>query len=132
MTNKNYLLYLSGVISESQYLEGDAGLSNRKSTLVKQLHQAIEPLTKGIFSDNSWQPVHAVFGTLGKMVNVQPMGSNYMHDEEGRPNGKVWKFEVHFINQNNRQDVIYGRITASGAGSVQEPLERYDVVVTMS
>jgi hypothetical protein len=67
------------------------------------------------------------------------MGANYEEEmatfsDGGRfsvPVRKIWKFEVKFVNNRDKDDVLYGRITAAGAGSVEDPLERYDVTVTL-
>ena len=51
------------------------------------------------------------------------------------PVRKIWSFEIHFLNNIGKEGkaaVIHGNITAAGAGSVEDPLDRYDVTVTLS
>jgi len=45
---------------------------------------------------------------------------------------KVWTFEIEFINARGKRDTLYGVLTAAGAGSVQEPLSKYDVTAYVS
>jgi hypothetical protein len=59
-------------------------------------------------------------------------GNQYLHNEQGVPNGKTWKFTIKFENNNRREMTLYGIVTASGAGTVADPLSRYDLVAYVS
>ena len=56
----------------------------------------------------------------------------YEHDAEGRMIRKTWKYEIPFVNQNGKPDQVYLAITAAGAGSVEDPLDVYDVTAYAS
>ena len=36
------------------------------------------------------------------------------------------------MNQKMKPDIIYGKIIASGAGSVENPLEKYDLIISLN
>ena len=115
----------------------EAELSNRKQTLKGQIYKQIEHLTKGMFSDDNWAPVHQIFDTFKQMgLNWQLTDSQYHHDpsqpERRLPSSKRWTFEINFTNQNNKPDKLYGQIIASGAGPISDIMSRYDLAVILS
>jgi hypothetical protein len=83
----------------------------------------------GIFRDNNWTPVQKLwreFEQAGIPVNL--VSANYTKDDQGNPNSKVWKFTVEWDGPTGQHIVTYGQVVASGAGSVRDPLDAYDVV----
>ena len=48
------------------------------------------------------------------------------------PQGKRWTFEINFTDNTGKPKKIFGNLTAAGAGSVQDPLEKYDITVVLS
>jgi hypothetical protein len=87
---------------------------------------------KGILHDTDWQHIHAIFKALdAEKLNYSLTKADYMHDEQGRPKAKEWKFEVYFTNKAGKPTILYGSITASGAGTVEDPLEKYDVTAIL-
>jgi hypothetical protein len=121
-----------------EFINEAAGvLSNRKPTLINQIHRAVEHLTRGIYSDDSWKPVHDIFATFDSLgLKWKTTGANYDSDptapSNSMPSSKRWKFEIEFINQKGKPDTIFGQIIASGAGSIANPLDKYDLVITLS
>ena len=107
-----------------------------KKTLIRRIYKALEPVTKGIFRDESWQAISSIRNILDSMGldwNItDAYYGNGRYDKTLPSESKTWKFEIDFTNQRGRPDKIYGNIIASGMGSVQEPLEKYDIIVTMS
>ena len=97
-------------------------------------------ITSGFFRDDYWQPIQKLWKEFDKLeLNWNSTGNKY-HEEEVMfsdgskhyvPMRKVWNFEIRFINNRDKNDVIYGVVTASGAGSVEDPLSRYDVTLTL-
>lgn len=88
---------------------------------------------RGFFSDSAWQPINTLIGEIQKDdIPFDIQKTEYYKDTNGNPAGKIWTCEIPFINQNNRPDKLHVRITASGAGSVADPLDRYDIVFTIS
>jgi hypothetical protein len=90
--------------------------------------------TKGLFRDDSWQPVQAIWKELSaEGITWQLENAEYQHDAQGRTTSKVWKFKVLYRNDRGvSPTILYGVITASGAGSVSDPLEKYDLVAYVS
>ena len=97
--------------------------------------------TRGFYSDAYWTPIHAIWKDFDKLrLNWTMTGANYEEEmvtfsDGGRfsvPVRKIWKFEVKYVNNRDKDDVLIGRIVAAGAGSVEDPLDRYDVTVTLS
>jgi hypothetical protein len=87
-------------------------------------------LIKGFFSDDSWQGVQQIWTALNQSgLNWNISESNYYPTSDGHPmGGKNWGIEVHYTDKKGKPAKIYGNVTAAGAGSVENPLERYDVV----
>lgn len=103
------------------------GMSNEKAR--KEVYKIMAQFTKGVFKDDSWVPIHNIWEAFNAAgLDWTMMGSQYLHNSEGRPSGKEWKFEIKFLNKNGRLTTMHGTVTASGAGSVEDPLDRYDLV----
>jgi hypothetical protein len=94
-----------------------------RNTARNRINKLLGIHTKGFFDDDFWTPVNKAFAELDKAgFDYVLTGANYEHDANGNPCRKVWTFEVPFGNK-----PFYGIITAAGAGSVNDPLDRYDV-----
>jgi len=101
-----------------------------KRQVVKQLYKHIHPLTTKIYTDEYWHGSKAVFHVFDKLgLKWHLTGSRY--DTASPPTYKVWSFEVEFLNQKSRVQKITGYIMAHGAGSVEDPLDKYDITVQM-
>jgi len=107
-----------------------------KKQLVSKLYKVIDRYTKGFYSDESWNAVHQIFKEFDKLNLDWNLTDNFYgnqkYDHTMPPEKKQWKFEIDFINDRGNPDKIYGTIVASGGGSVEDPLEKYDVIVVMS
>jgi hypothetical protein len=92
--------------------------------------------TGGMHRDQYWQPIQRIWKVL-EQAGI-PYGitkSDYEHDVvDGQrvPVRKVWLFEVPFTNERGRPDTVYGRVTAAGAGPVNDILSVYDVTAYAS
>lgn len=103
--------------------------NERKERVKRHINNELFKITKGFFTDQYWQPVNAVrkyFETTDTRFELQE--SYYGHDEKGTPNSKTWIFKVFFINEKGKEVSLNGVMTASGAGSVGDPMDRYDMV----
>lgn len=82
---------------------------------------------RGIFRDTYWKPIMEVFKLLAHQgVPISNSTNFYTKDS------KTWKFEVEWLGPKGRPVTGYGMIVASGAGSVNDPLDAYDVVAYFS
>lgn len=83
----------------------------------------------GIFRDDHWLPIQKLLKKFtDEGIPAVVMTGDYTKDDKGRPTSKTWKFKVEWQDQRGRPVVAYGQIVASGAGSVDNPLDAYDVV----
>ena len=105
----------------------------RKRSVVNAINKMLRPLTKGLFRDNNWKYVQRIWKALDRSeLDWNMTDSEYMHDDQGTPSGKKWMFEIRFINERGKEATLYGVVIASGAGSVDDPLESYDIVAYVS
>ena len=84
---------------------------------------------KGFFSDESWQGIQQIWDAFERAgLNWNMAGSDYYPAHGGNPmGGKVWKIEINFTNNRGKPTKLYGTVTAAGAGTVEDPLSRYDI-----
>ena len=110
------------------------GINKRK--LVDTLYRQIYPLTQGFFHDESWEGINRIWRALDELgVDWNVTDSYYgegRYDHTLPSERKTWKFEIRFTNERGKPDTIYGTVVAAGGGSIEEPLEKYDITVVMS
>ena len=81
----------------------------------------------GFFSDEYWDGVkQATTALRAAGYDWDITSSRYEHDEDGKPLRKVWTFEIR-PEGDHAFKPFQGVLVASGAGSVADPLDRYDV-----
>ena len=119
------------LLSDEEGSPGLNGMKNREAR--KFVFQLLHRYTKGFFKDDYWQPITKTFKLLQQHgIDYVIQSTQYYEDDRGNPNAKVWRFEVDFVNDKGRLTTLYGTITASGAGTVADPLGRYDVTAVIS
>jgi len=102
------------------------GISRRK--VADLVNKAIKNArVGGFFDDEYWRPVQRIWDQFNRMGIPFSITSAEYQKERGTPVSKTWKFEVPFTNERGRPQIVYGQVVAAGAGSVEDPLERYDV-----
>lgn len=107
------------------------GLS--KDAAKRKVNDLIAQYTKGIFHGESWEPINRLWNIFrSAAIDFVMTGSQYRKNESGVLTSKEWKFEITFSNNNGRETILYGIVIASGAGSVQDPLEKYDIISYVS
>jgi len=105
-----------------------------RSQAIKTVYNAIGRAGNGYYHDEGWNGVREVFKALEKAgITIVTQKTEYQHDRQisDMPVRKVWYVEIPFITKGMKEDKLSGRITASGAGSVEDPLESYDVVTVI-
>lgn len=109
------------------------GMNKRKAiNYITRKFKVYEKL-KGFFSDDAWQPINGIIGDIQKDgIPFEIHKTEYYKDNNGNPAGKIWTCQIPFVNQNGRQDKLYVTITAAGAGSVSDPLNRYDITFVIN
>ena len=87
--------------------------------------------SKGIFSDNSWEAINKIFQKLKESgLEVSVLSAKYGGQGDtsnGMPKYKEWQISIPFTNNKGKPAQLVGQITAHGAGSVEQPLDRYDI-----
>lgn len=100
-----------------------------RATARNHINMVLNATTKGLHSDECWTPVNTawrVINDLGFDLNL--ISSEYGYDDDGVPCEKVWKFEIDL----GTKKPLYGILTAHGAGTVDDPLCKYDISAYVS
>ena len=83
---------------------------------------------KGFFSDENWAGIQQIWDAFNNAgLNWSITNSEYTNDG-GVPTGKTWNIQIDFTNKRGQPMSIFGVVRAAGAGTVEEPLDRYDIV----
>ena len=94
-----------------------------KTTWKNRINKVLAANTKGSHSDQYWEGVKAVWEALAAAgVSVTILEAKYREDESGTPCEKKWTFQAEVEGF-----TFTGVLTAHGAGSVKDPLDRYDI-----
>ena len=124
-----------------KYLPKDTELTKKVTTLdglskpaaKNYVNKLLSKYTKGMFSDEYWNGVENIWKALhDENVDFTVSKSDYHHDEKGVPTSKTWKFQINFNDNREKPVILYGIVTAAGAGTVSEPLSKYDLVAYVS
>lgn len=103
-----------------------------KRQAIKYLYDKFDKLTKKIYNDQYWKPIKEIFDELNKDdIDFKLEKTYYTHDENGNPNSKIWEIGIDFMDDKNQDNTIFARITAHGAGSINDPLDRYDITLNL-
>jgi hypothetical protein len=104
----------------------------KKEKVKKALYKImkLDSLNGKYFTDTSWAPIHTALKVLDS-VNIPYTieKDEYKKDDKGTPISKEWLVRFDFKNEKGKDTFLYLLIVAAGAGSVQDPLSRYDLVV---
>lgn len=90
----------------------------------------------GMHRDDHWQPIYRLFRDFeaaGFPVMIDE--ARYEHDDNGDtslPVRKVWLGQIVARDEKDKRITFHLRVVAAGAGSVQNPLDVYDVVAYVS
>jgi predicted nucleic-acid-binding Zn-ribbon protein len=119
---------LKKYIIESKTGMGIDGLS--KSKVKTLIYKETKKCTYNkLYKDQSWQGPQCIWDTFDKLdLNWQIDSSDYKNYNKGKmADAKEWKFTIMWDNDKGKSIKQSGLVTASGAGSVDDPLEKYDL-----
>lgn len=105
------------------------GAANKK-TAINKINVRTNQFTKGIFRDEYWTGVKKIFEVFGQMgLDWNLVSAEY--DREQPPKYKTWNIEIRYVDNLGSQKTIGGYVRAFGAGSVEYPLDAYDLVLIL-
>lgn len=126
------------LIAEQNDGMGAEGLS--KARLKTLLYKETKKCTYNkLYKDTGWNGPQCIWNTFDKLrLNWHLTGNEY-HTEKNpaksmtyqMPTRKEWRFEISFDNNKGKYTKLQGHVTAAGAGSVDDPLSRYDVTMVI-
>jgi len=127
---KKLLKESKDIIEESSQIEPSEIDNRSKQSAINYIHKKIDSLTRGIFNDDNWSNVTKIWRIFDSMnLNWHIESSEYGKNlGELMPSRKTWIFKIEYINK-NKITTIGGQLRASGAGSVRDPLDRYDITI---
>ena len=83
-----------------------------------------------VYHDQYWQGPNCIWDTFDRLnINWTLMKTQYRHDEKGVPSGNEWNFEIMCSDNKDKHQKVKGYVVAAGAGTVDDPLSRYDIVL---
>lgn len=83
-----------------------------------------------VYKDQYWQGPKCIWDTFDRLnFNYVITKNQYRHDEKGVPSGKEWYFEIYWHDNKTKYQTLKGYLVAAGAGTVADPLSRYDIVL---
>jgi hypothetical protein len=110
------------------------GQSNNVAS--SRVNKILHSMSQGMFSDNSWEAINKIFKKLQELgIDVTVISAKYGGHADvpsGMPKFKEWQISIPFTNKNGKPTELIGQITAHGAGSVEQPLDRYDITAYVS
>ena len=123
---------------DEEYPEPSSELFEKKSydSARRFIRKSVDPYVHGFFSDEDWSNVHRVFKAISDLgVNLNYGTKNdgyYVHGyhQNGNmtPDAKAYEFEIKFTNVAGKKMKVCGQLIASGAGTVEYPLSKYDII----
>lgn len=111
---------------------GADGLS--KQRLKTLIYKSTKKCTYNkLYKDNGWKGPQCIWDTFNDLnLNWHITRADYKKDKnEVMPNRKEWYFEIMWDNDKGKFSKLGGMLTAAGAGSVQDPLDKYDLVLVL-
>jgi len=104
------------------------GKSNQQARNIVNRKIIPQEQIKGFFSDDSWQGVQQIWNAFNQAgLDWNIMGSDYCPNGNNPMGGKIWNIQINFTNNKGRLTTLHGTVTAAGAGTVEDPLDRYDI-----
>lgn len=81
----------------------------------------------GIYSDDYWKEIQDMTKEFNKILpNLSLVNSRYINDS-GKPTSKEWTYLGGFQTPQGKKRAVWIHVVASGAGTIEDPLSRYDV-----
>ena len=89
----------------------------------------------GLYKDEYWEGPTSIKKALGDAnIEFETVSNDYHNwppQDSFKSSGKTWKLVFPFINNSGKETLLHGTITAAGAGSIEDPLDKYDMNFTI-
>ena len=116
---------------------GADGLS--KAKLKTMIYKATKKCTYNkLYSDSYWQGPQCVWDAFDKLdLNWHITKSEYKNNKDDHkmgiemPTRKEWHFEIMWDDNKGKYKKMQGYLTAAGAGTAEDPLGKYDLVLIL-
>lgn len=96
-----------------------------------RVNKILSVASKGLFSGQGWDGVRKIEKALNDAgIDFVLSDAKYGGHEQGHggmPTFKSWLLTINFVNKAGKPFTLVGPVTAHGAGTVENPLSRYDV-----
>lgn len=97
------------------------------------LHKLLDNRTKGVFSDNSWKPIHKIFDDFNAhdvdySVNKSEYYKTKGSENAESPDGKRWELTIYCTDKGGWHLKLIASFGPSPVGTT----DRYDVIYTLS
>ena len=123
----------SEYINEQKTGMGVDGLSKQK--LKTLLYKEVKKCTHNkLYKDVYWNGIKCIWDVFGKLdLNWQLEKSEYKHGDKSKllPTSKEWRFTIMWDDNKGKFQKLGGYVTAAGAGTVEDPFDRYDVTMVI-
>lgn len=106
----------------------------KKPKAMRKVNEVLSRHTKGFFRDEDWSNVkRAVWDELEREgITYSITSAEYQKDDRGVPVSKTWKLQIEWVNDRGQAQTMYGVVVAAGAGTVEDPMSRYDLTAYAS
>ena len=111
---------------------GADGLSKQK--LKTMIYKATKKFTYNkMYHDDYWQGPQGIWDAFADLnLNWTLEKAEYKHEKGSvMPVRKEWHFYIQWDNDKGKFKKLGGYLTAAGAGTVERPLDRYDLVLVL-
>lgn len=111
----------------------------KKVTVAKiknQIYKVVSPMTSHLYKDEDWSGVASVLAAIRKVLsNLSKSLDLRVRVEDGgyRENdGAHWKeYLLSIVDETTEKQMVAGHLNAHGAGTIEDPFDRYDMTVVL-
>lgn len=115
----------------NMFLE-ETGLDGKSKVSAKNyIYKLVDKELKGFYTDEYWTPINNIFKIL-QSNNIEYVIDSTKYDNEVPPKSKTWYFTIEFLDNKGKKQTLVSQLKAHGGGSVQDPLDRYDLTLIMN
>jgi len=101
------------------------------SILKSKLIKVSNDIAKDVFSDKYWKPINEIQKAVSKVLPTLALYNSEYDYKNRPPQYKDWSMVGGFVNKEGKKRAAWVHIRASGAGSVDDPMDKYDVTVNV-